>query len=795
MLVNPDEVLTGALVDVIAVVGRRFSKAAAGLRKADEDLATARWFETFRLTGTVPDLPGLSEESWDRLVEALGGSEVQAALQELLVARLTDAPETQASQARDAVRATLSTVGPDAAASAEALSGYYDDQICALVARLEAEQPPLLSQIRREAFSHRIISSLRAIERHTAALSEDERHTDIYRVLEQAPANLARDLRVLDFERLVAERTRTFVGREFCFQAIDRAIADPDFPSGYILVRGEPGIGKTAMLSELVRTRGYVHHFNIAAEGIRSTRAFLANLCAQLIVRYRLEHTELPPEALTDSAFLSRLLAEAAAISGPRPVVVVVDALDEAESEDISSAANQLHLPSTLPDGVFFVLTSREQLDYRLVVSRRTDLYLQDDDPHNLADIRSYVRNQLQEHPETRARVGALDVTADEFVEVITDRSQGNFMYLVHVLDDIRLGHISLETVGNVHNLPQGLRAYYEQHWRTMRAHDRDRFERFYEPVLRTLATVREPAELSAIEEWSKVEPARIREVLRAWRPFLNESPAEDGTARYRVYHTSFQDFLAEEGVGLQPYHERIALAASQRKGQVPSAYERRNLVAHLAKAGCFAELHDLLSREAPDGSNRWWRVRSEAGETAGYLADLDLARQYSHAPKLQLRYALMSASVRATTAHVSPTMLRALLETGIWSVPMAYHHAREITDRWSRVEALLAVISYDTGPARREAIQAAVDTARTGLVALPELLPLLEPAARRQLVVELLARPWLRDHRGALLRAVAPVIRDHPQLLPAAESVAYIEFDGTQDTDRDSGLLVNTSK
>jgi hypothetical protein len=52
------------LVNAIAVVGRQIGKAVAGLRKTNEDLATARWFETFRLTGTLLNLPGLSPASW-----------------------------------------------------------------------------------------------------------------------------------------------------------------------------------------------------------------------------------------------------------------------------------------------------------------------------------------------------------------------------------------------------------------------------------------------------------------------------------------------------------------------------------------------------------------------------------------------------------------------------------------------------------------------------------------------------------------------------------------------------------
>jgi hypothetical protein len=44
----------------------------------------------------------------------------------------------------------------------------------------------------------------------------------------------------------VDDRTRSFVGREFVFSAVDYALRDQSFRSGYIVLQGEPGIGKTA---------------------------------------------------------------------------------------------------------------------------------------------------------------------------------------------------------------------------------------------------------------------------------------------------------------------------------------------------------------------------------------------------------------------------------------------------------------------------------------------------------------------------------------------------------------------
>jgi hypothetical protein len=51
-----------------------------------------------------------------------------------------------------------------------------------------------------------------------------------------------------------------------------------------------------------------------------------------------------------------------------------------------------------------------------------------------------------------------------------------------------------------------------------------------------------------------------VKDVLTAWREFLDEVRT-NGETRYRVYHASFQDFLADE-VGLLTYHETIGETA-----------------------------------------------------------------------------------------------------------------------------------------------------------------------------------------------------------------------------------------
>lgn len=384
-----------------------------------------------------------------------------------------------------------------------------------------------------------------------------------------APSPLADHIRVKQFAGAIDDRTKAFVGREFVVDAIDHALRDESFRSGYVVLQGEPGIGKTSVLAHLIKSRRYVHHLNIAPMNMRSPEAFLANVCAQVIVGYGLDHESLPAAATRDGGFLAQLLAEAGAVPANQPLVVVVDALDEAE-DDAAVGANRLFLPPSLPPGVFFVVSTRERHDQQLYVDSRRDIYLRDDDPQNLADIAAYVTNRLRAH----------DLRRDGLTELLVDRSEGNFMYVVYVLSDLLSGATDIDDVSE---LPHGLRAYYQRHWAVMRAGDPDLFERYQAPLVCFLATAREPVTIARASEWmvkywehsrwdvAEFRPRRVIDVVRDWREFLNAEGSGTG-ARYRVYHTSFQDFLRDE-VGLSPFHDAIgAVALSKIAGLGPGS-------------------------------------------------------------------------------------------------------------------------------------------------------------------------------------------------------------------------------
>jgi hypothetical protein len=363
--------------------------------------------------------------------------------------------------------------------------------------------------------------------------------------------------KLITFTTLIEEKTKGFVGRQFVFDALNEFTQQT--ASGYFIIKGEPGIGKSALIARLVKTRGYIHHFVVSTQGINRADQFLENVCAQLIAYFNLDRPAwLPPDAARDSAFFSTLLQEVSQkLDEDERAVILVDALDEADWRR-GARENVLYLPPTLPKGVFIVVTMRYKEDLPLHVEQPRVFYLESDSPNNQKDVLAYITQSAQ-HEKMQVRLAAWGVTVETFAQALWAKSEGNFMYLHYVLPAIESGEFA---EGTLDELPQGLKNYYERHWQQMHAIDEDAWVKFRQPVVCFLAAAREPVSVWQIASWAKLEPARVLAAIRDWREFLDEETVEQ-EKRYRIYHASFQDFLADKDeakeINLKQTHSDIA--------------------------------------------------------------------------------------------------------------------------------------------------------------------------------------------------------------------------------------------
>jgi len=600
-----------------------------------------------------------------------------------------------------------------------------------------------------------------------------------------------------------------FAGREWLLDEFDGFLARHD--SGYFLLEAGAGLGKTTFLAWLARRRGYVHHFvELALPGQEGIAAAARNLAAQLVRAWALD-SDLVQGALPAAAmrplFLPNILREAARARDERrpgePIVLLIDGLDGA---DRLPGQNNLNLPRQLPARVY-VLASQRPADVTMQVDGpRQVLRLAMEDAPNLEDMRLYVE-------QAAVRLGVADRAT--FVETLLERCHGLWIYLSCVMAEVERGRRTSLVLGK---LPPSLWQYYAQHWRRCRDEHPD-WDRVHLPLLATLGAATEELTFELLCTLAGIAPPSRRLLDEHWRPFLIIS--RDGKWRYRLNHESLRDFLHGRTEVAQLFEAEQAFVAELQDATfrahggiaaryldawggldaglpglrdpvvaaLDDRYGLRHLTTHLATAGD-SRLHRLLAAEWSDevvtpgvrqrSRNAWHAAAESSGDSARYLddvarawraAEMATARQVEGGEPasrlgLELRYALITVSVNSIAANVRPSLVKALVEKGIWTATQGLAYARRMpVPRW-RAEALAAVAASIDEPARPGALGEAVAAARAissgsaraeALAALPSNLP----APVRE---EALAAVRAVEHRPSRPRALAALACGLPE-------------------------------
>lgn len=340
-----------------------------------------------------------------------------------------------------------------------------------------------------------------------------------------------------EFISLIEEKIRRFCGRGFVFETFEQFITEN--PHGYFTIVGDAGMGKSSIVAKYVSEHKSPCYFNILVERRNRPELFLKSIRQQLIDRYQLQNSA--------DADLPTLLAKVAGkLTAGQPLVIAVDALDEVEQEP---GENLLHLPTTLPDNVYFLLTRRPYHlgKKRLSVSPGVpvkELDLRDDQyvNFNQDDIKEYIVFVLKADSEYKHGLrkwiqerGILDAS---FVEQLANKSENNFMYLRYVLPAIAKGDyndLSLK------QLPDGLQEYYQNHWVRMGLEAKP--GQLMEIVLYILLEIGTPIPCEMIAGIAKEDECDVEAVLDEWVEYLKKQNV-DGEICYGIYHASFLDFL-----------------------------------------------------------------------------------------------------------------------------------------------------------------------------------------------------------------------------------------------------------
>ncbi|WP_254174177.1 ATP-binding protein [Planktothrix pseudagardhii] len=352
------------------------------------------------------------------------------------------------------------------------------------------------------------------------------------------------------FESLIEEKVKNFQGREFVFDEFQQFLTQKD--RGYFVIIGEPGMGKSAIASKYTIDYQTIHYFNDISIGRTSLEQFLTEFRQQLIQRFNIQDAEQFDLSKLLQAISEKYLNNEKEKKYEK-LVLVVDALDEVQQE---GAGNLLYLPYTLPKNVYFLMTrrpySQEEKRFSVAPGLEQILDLREEKYKMLTknDIRGYIRCFITHDPEhcqnLQDWISKAGMTQEEFIEVLTEKSDYNFMYLRFVLPDISKGYYpNLKS----NELPKGLEEYYYKHWQRL-GMDQPR-NRLKAVVLAMLSVINKPVSAEAIANCTQNQTVYdVEDVLKSkdWMGFLRSYPYK-GEICYTLYHKSFADFLSKQTV------------------------------------------------------------------------------------------------------------------------------------------------------------------------------------------------------------------------------------------------------
>ncbi len=405
--------------------------------------------------------------------------------------------------------------------------------------------------------------------------------------------------------------TKDFTGREWVFTEIDRWLTDKVAP--FFILKGEPGIGKSAIAARLVQFSlgtkqppkscsligpGFLacYHFCQARRAdtidpLNFARNISHQLCAiDDFAKCLLDEPSINLSSSIDiqenygtaigikienliikspspaTAFVQTVIEPLKAIYNTgytHRIVILVDSLDEAAHFDArNTIVDLLASASGLPSQVHFILTTRpdqwvlSQFEFLEYPSFLLDAGSED----NRNDIHTYIQDQVSASADLHTMLAQAGIDQEDFVERIIRASEGNFLYLTWVLS---------ETASGLH--PDYLLSppidLYEIYLEYLRARIKDihyDWRKLYRPVLGTLVVAREPLSAQQVAAFSGLSPQNVNDVMFDLSQFFEPTIIEQN--KYSLYHQSLSDFLTDQeranGYWIDPieWHGEIVL-------------------------------------------------------------------------------------------------------------------------------------------------------------------------------------------------------------------------------------------
>ena len=384
-------------------------------------------------------------------------------------------------------------------------------------------------------------------------------------------------LREFKFGDFLSSARRGFVGRQWLFRQIEDTFDLKQGTSG-ILITGDPGSGKSALVSEMIcskhsspmihsRILGF-HFCSNSDKGTQNAAKFvrnLANMIAVKIKQYKYVISSDPfiqkllhidcfqdPVGCFDQSILTPLNEMDIYVS--REWYVIIDALDECVTCSSSSEGNIVSIIKSkilrFPKWLRLILTSRKEPSITKYLKGIHTIEIEPDNPRNQEDITAFINKKLSHSSFSVSSLATiLRMEEPKSLEKITldlaEKSQGNFLYIKMLFYNIQIDDASVDIL----LLPPSLSSTYQTFFE--RQYPQGTNFKFVRKILEVLIasfkplTTRELFTIISQDEKGLHFKYDFLPKLKELSIFLRESKDEGIVS---IYHSSLAEWLTSKG-------------------------------------------------------------------------------------------------------------------------------------------------------------------------------------------------------------------------------------------------------
>ena len=372
-----------------------------------------------------------------------------------------------------------------------------------------------------------------------------------------------------NFSSYLSYKRENFFGRKWLFKELEDTFQTDRSLLG-VLITGEPGSGKSALMSQLICSPfstmlihnniiGY-HLCDYSERGKRDGARFVRNLVDQIAgsireYSYHVTSNEQIRRELDKRCESDPIGCFHGTILGPLRDLktkpnslryILIDALDECIEKDGKTSTILDILSSKIsqfPKWLKVILSTRNRTVVNTKIPRTVKrMPLNPTDERNLEDIRSYIKQFLSQHLFFKDRlleaIGLKSTSEGSLINELSKKGEGNFLFVKTTLQYL---HDS-DGGTNLQYFPTSLFDTYDRFFK--RHFGEDDFDRF-KALFEVLLAAGSPLQLDEIDRILKLQnqTQEVSKLVEQVSSFLRFG--QDGTIW--IYHQSFAEWLVDQ--------------------------------------------------------------------------------------------------------------------------------------------------------------------------------------------------------------------------------------------------------